>query len=233
MVIVRIGAVVLAGGRSERLGRPKQLLPWDSRTLIETVIDEVCRTPSLTAVVVVLRLEVAEQLGVQPGESLGCARVVLPETEGEGCAASYRSGLTALEDSRLDGVVIVLGDQPGLRAETIERVVKVWSESGAPLAATRYRDGEGHPLVFGKELFGELVALRGEKAAWKLVDRYRDRVLWVEFNEPMPRDIDTEEDYRAVREAWEGRARTEGHLLTRLPEREKGGVGDRREENAE
>ncbi|MFN3337576.1 MAG: NTP transferase domain-containing protein, partial [Thermomicrobium sp.] len=140
--MVRIGAVVLAGGRSERFGRPKQLLPWESRTLIETVIDEVCRTPSLTAVVVVLRPEVAQHLGVQPGESLGCARVVLPETEGEGCAASYRSGLTALEGFRLDGVVIVLGDQPGLRVEMIERVVKIWSESGALLAGARYRDGE-------------------------------------------------------------------------------------------
>ncbi len=203
---MRIGAVVLAAGRSERLGRPKQLLPWDGRTLIEAVLDEVCRAPSLMAVVVVLRSEVAEQLGVQAGGSLGCARVVLPETEGEGCAASYRSGLTALRDLGLDGVAIVLGDQPELKAETIERVVNVWSESGALLVATRYRNGRGHPLVFGKELFGELEALRGEKAAWKLVDRYRDRVLWVELDELMPQDIDTEEDYRAI---WAGRVRPE------------------------
>jgi len=196
---MRIGAIVLAGGRSERLGQPKQLLPWDGMPLIEVVVREVCRAEGLDSVVVVLRREVAEQLGLREGNRLACARVVFPEETREGCAASYRRGLAELADEQLDAVVVVLGDQPGMRAGTIERVVAEWERQRAPIVAVRYRDGEGHPLLFAASLFGELGALRGEKAAWKLVDRYRSEVRWVEVDEAMPRDIDTWEDYEVVR----------------------------------
>ncbi len=195
----RVGAIILAGGRSERLGRAKQLLPWNGRTLVEAVVEEVCRAGRLAAVAVVVRREVAEALGKRAGERLGCARIVFPDETGEGCAASYRSGLAALEESELDAVVILLGDQPGMRAETIERVIAGWERSGAAIAVARYRDGEGHPLVFDRTVFADLRELRGEKAAWKLVDRSRERVYVVEIEESMPGDIDTWEDYEARR----------------------------------
>ncbi len=196
---MRVGALVLAGGRSERLGQPKQLLPWCGVPLIEAVVREVCRARALAVVVAVVRREVAARLGVREGDRLACARVVLPEEVGEGCAASYRRGLVGLEGESLDALVVVLGDQPGLRAETVERVVTEWRKVGAPIVAVRYRDGEGHPLLFAATLFDELRALRGEKAAWKLIDRYRAGVYWVELDEPMPQDIDTWEDYEALR----------------------------------
>jgi len=195
----RVGAIILAGGRSERLGRAKQLLPWNGRTLVEAVVEEVCRAGRLAAVAGVVRREVAEALGKRAGERLGCARIVFPDETGEGCAASYRSGLAALEESELDAVVILLGDQPGMRAETIERVIAGWERSGAAIAVARYRDGEGHPLVFDRTVFADLRELRGEKAAWKLVDRSRKRVYVVEIEESMPGDIDTWEDYEARR----------------------------------
>jgi molybdenum cofactor cytidylyltransferase len=195
----RVGAIILAGGRSERLGRAKQLLPWNGRTLVEAVVEEVCRAERLAEVLLVLRRDVAEALGKRAGERLGCARIVFPDETGEGCAASYRSGLAALEESELDAVVILLADQPGVRVETIERVIAGWESSGAAIAVVRYRDREGHPLVFDRSLFAELRQLRGEKAAWKLVDRYRERVCVVEIEESMPGDIDTWEDYEASR----------------------------------
>lgn len=195
----KVAAIVLAGGRSERLGRPKQLLEWRGRTLVEHVIEVVCQARGLEEVLVVLEPRVASVLGVGEGERLGCAVVAFPEAEGDGCAASYRSGLRRLAAKQVAAVVIVLADQPDLRTELIEQVVREWEGADEELLVTRYEDGEGHPILFGRAFFEELASLRGEKAAWKLVDRYRDRVRWVRVGEKQPRDIDTEEDYASLR----------------------------------
>ena len=66
------------------------------------------------------------------------------------------------------------------------------------MAVCRYEDGRGHPLAFGRETFGELGALHGDKAVWKLMDRLGDEVVEVPIAGPVPLDVDTREDYEAV-----------------------------------
>ena len=66
------------------------------------------------------------------------------------------------------------------------------------MAACRYADGRGHPLAFARSTFSELSALHGDKAVWKLMDRLGDAVVEVPVAGPVPRDIDTWEDYEAV-----------------------------------
>jgi molybdenum cofactor cytidylyltransferase len=69
---------------------------------------------------------------------------------------------------------------------------------GAPLAACAYTDGRGHPLAFARCMFGELAALHGDKGVWKLLDRYAAEVVDVPLDGPIPRDVDTLDDYEAV-----------------------------------
>ena len=66
------------------------------------------------------------------------------------------------------------------------------------MAVCRYEDGRGHPLAFARELFGELGALHGDKAVWKLMDRLGDEVVEVPVPGPIPPDVDTREDYEAL-----------------------------------
>ncbi len=66
----------------------------------------------------------------------------------------------------------------------------------APLAVCRYENGRGHPIAFGRELFGELRNLHGDKGVWKLVDR--GPTLEVPVPGPIPLDVDTQADYEAV-----------------------------------
>ena len=68
----------------------------------------------------------------------------------------------------------------------------------APLAACEYDDGRGHPLAFARDMFGDLSNLHGDKGVWKLMDRYADKVADVPVAGPVPRDVDTWEDYEAV-----------------------------------
>jgi len=66
------------------------------------------------------------------------------------------------------------------------------------VAACAYDDGRGHPLAFGRSLFGELAALHGDKGVWKLLDRHAAELVEVRIGGPVPRDVDTWADYEAV-----------------------------------
>ena len=58
-----------------------------------------------------------------------------------------------------------------------------------------YNTREGHPLVFARALFDQLVALQGDKAAWKIVDAHREWIRAVPVDRPHPRDVNTWEQY--------------------------------------
>ncbi len=134
---------------------------------------------------------------VRSGVDLGRVRVVENPEFGQGCASSYRVGIGAL-DPRADAVAVVPGDQPGIEPGDIDRVVEAWRERGRPITVASYRGRPGHPLVFARRLFDELIALEGDKAAWKLLDAHPDRVCPVELDRPLPPDVDTWQDYEAA-----------------------------------
>ena len=77
----------------------------------------------------------------------------------------------------------------------------------APYAACAYEDGRGHPLAFARSTFDDLSALHGDKGVWKLLDRHADQVVDVPTSGPIPRDVDTDADYRAVLAESEQKAR--------------------------
>ncbi len=115
---------------------------------------------------------------------------------GEGCSSSIAAALGAV-DERADALVLMLGDQPGVTADVVAALIA--GRRGAPLAACAYADGRGHPLAFGNAMFGDLASLHGDKGVWKLLDRHAGEVIEVPVAGPIPRDVDTWEDYMAVR----------------------------------
>ena len=126
---------------------------------------------------------------------LSGADVVENEHFGEGCSSSIGAALGAVDD-RSDVLVLMLGDQPGVSALTVARLLA--GRGDAPLAACAYTDGRGHPLAFARSVFGELATLHGDKGVWKLLDRHADEVVDVPVDGAIPRDVDTVEDYEAV-----------------------------------
>jgi molybdenum cofactor cytidylyltransferase len=121
--------------------------------------------------------------------------VVVNEAFGDGCSSSIAVALAAV-DPRCDVLVLLLGDQPGVTAATVDALLV--GRDGAPLAVCRYEDGRGHPLAFARSVFGALESLHGDKGVWKLLDRRADDVVEVPVAGPIPRDVDTAEDYEAV-----------------------------------
>ena len=189
-----VSGLVLAAGASTRLGRPKQLLPFGATTLLGHVFAEARAAASLDELIVVIGGAAAE---VRQRVDLADAKVVENPEFGDGCSTSYRTGLAAL-DPRAEAVVILLGDQPGVERAVIDTVVDEWRRTRDRIMLAAYRGREGHPLVFARALFDQLVALRGDKAAWKIVDAHRDWIRAVPMDRAHPRDVNTPEEYEGL-----------------------------------
>jgi molybdenum cofactor cytidylyltransferase len=186
-----VTGLVLAAGGSRRLGEPKQLLPYGSRTLLDHVLDvaRACEFDQLLCA-----LGGSAEL-VRDKVDLSGAKVVENHHFGEGCSSSIAAALGAV-DERAGVLVLMLGDQPGVRPQTVAALLA--GRGDAPLAACAYDDGRGHPLAFARSVFGELADLHGDKGVWKLLDLRAADVVDVPVDGPVPRDVDTWEDYRLV-----------------------------------
>jgi len=187
-----VTGLVLAAGGSRRLGEPKQLLPYGTGTLLDHTLDT-ARASGFDQLVVALGGSSDE---IRAKVDLSGADVVDNPDFGEGCSSSIAAGLDAV-DPHSELLVLMLGDQPGVTPETVRTLI-AGCDSDTLLAACRYDDGRGHPLAFSRSLFGDLRDLHGDKAVWKLMDRRFDEVVEVRVPGPVPRDVDTREDYEAV-----------------------------------
>jgi molybdenum cofactor cytidylyltransferase len=186
-----VTGLVLAAGGSRRLGRPKQLLPYGGRTLLDHTLDtaRACAFDQLVCVVG------GAADPIRATVDLWGAEVVENQHFGTGCSSSIAAALGVV-DARADVLVLLLGDQPGVTPATVAALLA--GRGDAALAACRYADGRGHPLACARSTFEELSTLHGDKAVWKLLDQRAGVVVDVPVAGPIPLDVDTWEDYRAV-----------------------------------
>ena len=189
-----ISGLVLGAGASQRFGPPKQLQPYRGTTLLGWVVDQAQRAAGLDEVVVVLG-RAADQ--VREEVDFGAARVVENPVFGEGCSSSYRAGIGAVS-SVSEAIMIILGDLPGVTPQIINRLADAWRERQAPIALSSYQGRNGHPMIFARSMFSQLIDLHGDKAAWKLVDANSSLVQEVQFDIPFPDDINTPKDFERL-----------------------------------
>ncbi|GAA0486673.1 hypothetical protein Ade02nite_10510 [Paractinoplanes deccanensis] len=185
-----VTGLVLAAGASLRLGEAKQLLPYRGRTLLDATLDvaRACGFDALLVTVGGSADEVRERVDLT-----GCT--VLHNAEfSSGCGSSIRSGAAAVTT---DALVLLLGDQPGVRVSSVHLLLG----APAPVGVCRYDDGLGHPFLFRSTVFPELRTLHGDKAVWKLLHSGRYDVSEVAIPGPVPRDVDTRADYERLLES--------------------------------
>jgi len=185
---VTVAVLVLAAGSSHRLGRPKQLLPFRGRPLLDTVLDTArdCRADQ-----VVVALGGAAD-GVRAAVDLRDCTLADNPAFGTGCSSSIAAALPALLPTT-EVLVLLLGDQPGATAGTVRTLLA--GRGDAALSVCRYDDGVGHPFAFGRPMLPELQRLHGDKAVWKLLEQRSEDVVEVRIAGPVPLDVDTEDDY--------------------------------------
>jgi molybdenum cofactor cytidylyltransferase len=192
-----VAALVLAAGGSQRLGTPKQLLAYQGATLLDATL-ATARTAGFEQVVVALGGAADE---VRAGVDLSDFDVVVNPSFGDGCATSIRSGLDHVHPA-MHGLVLLLGDQPGVTVDAIRALVD--GARGHAVGVCSYDDALGHPLWFDRSMWDTLRGLHGDKAVWKLVDAGAGAgdvvadVVRVPVPGGVPRDVDTWDDYCAL-----------------------------------
>ena len=193
-----IAGIVLAAGLSRRMGRPKLLLELRGSPVIRRTVETLLGAGLDDLVVVV---GPAADAIVQALSGLPVRFAVNPAPEA-GQAGSVVTGVRALSPCAT-AALIALGDQPSLPGPVVPRLLEAFHSTGKPIAAPVYRDGLGNPVLFASSLFPELLALHGDRGARAIVEQDPARVAAVVFDIPMPRDLDTPEDYESLRATGE------------------------------
>jgi molybdenum cofactor cytidylyltransferase len=186
-----ICAIILAAGESKRMKVPKMLLPFQGKTIIETVIENV-RSSKTGKTIVVLGsnkekiLKVTGQLPV-----IHCYN----ENYKQGMLSSVICGFRSLPEN-FEAVMVILGDQPGIGPAVIDEVIDAYRKSGKGIIVPVYKNKHGHPMLVDRKYREEIEKLDPDDGLRSLFRKFPDDVFEVETKYPaILKDIDTQEDY--------------------------------------
>ncbi len=189
--MVFISAIVLAAGESRRMGKPKQLLPLGSRTILEQVIDNLLSS-KVSEVIVVLGYRAEEIRKRLSGKSV---RFVINHDYQQGMSSSIVAGLKSV-DMKTKAAMLVLGDQPFIGSDTINCFIDIFNSHDRGIVVPVYQGKRGHPVIFSIKYRDELLGLTGDTGAKKVIASHESDVLEITVaSECVCRDIDTISDY--------------------------------------
>ena len=193
----RIAAILLAAGKSTRMGANKMLEEIDGRPMVARTIQRLLSSHA-RPIVAVLGNEAAQvdrALGKLPVE-----RVCNPDYA-NGLSTSLKRGLAALPDD-VDGAVVCLGDMPLIAGRDLDRLIAAFNplEGRAIVVPTR-RGQRGNPVLWSRQFFPEMMGLSGDAGARRLIEEHADLVAEVEMDtDGVLTDIDTPEALAQLRE---------------------------------
>lgn len=187
--------LMIAAGESKRMGSPKQLLVVEGETIINRMIHIVKKAVNFPTYVILGAF--AETIQAQfPNLEIN---IVNNTHWQEGMASSIRLGLNTAKAQipALDGVMVVVCDQPYITESTITALLQLQKEKDTPMAAAYYDDVMGTPALFHSSIFNELLSLKGDMGAKRIIQSRPEEVAKLHFEKGLL-DIDTKEDYQAL-----------------------------------
>ena len=189
-----IVAVILSAGESSRMGRPKALLPIAGEMFIERIVGALKQT-SVGKILVVLGHnadEMKQRVRHLPAEIL-----VNPDYK-LGQLSSLQAAIRHLEKNpAVEAMLVHLVDHPYVDAKLVETMIKRFAESGKLIIVPRYNGKRGHPVIFSRELFVELLNAPMGQGAKAVVNAHREDTLEIDTDyEGITVDIDTPDIYQ-------------------------------------
>jgi molybdenum cofactor cytidylyltransferase len=187
----KLAVLILAAGKSSRMGRIKQLLEFDGKTLVQRSIENAINTG--IPVIVILGAGKDEIVPTLQGYSV---QIVINENWTNGISSSLIAGLHSALSSipDLDGVLITLADQPHITSSHLKNILGA-AKGESKIVTTEYHGTQGVPVYIPKKYFERVGRLTGDVGAQALIKEYSSQVKSIPFP-AAAFDIDTEADWK-------------------------------------
>ena len=192
-----VGAIVLAGGQSSRMGEPKVLLPWGkNKSIIEHITEQMIRSridhirvvtgyyaEEVKALIKPLGIKVVHNRSFKTGEMI----------------SSLKAGLRTLPDN-VSATLVVLGDQPRIQPKVIYQLLSAYARGEGDLLIPRYRRRQGYPVLIGRAYWSEILKLRRNEGFLDVINAHADQIHYISVDtDSILRNVDTVEDYHQER----------------------------------
>lgn len=185
----------MAAGAARRMGRQKLFLDLRGRPVLQWVLEEVLSTGLAEVICVVRELEKARQAVLLEHPKL---RWVVNRKAREGQSTSVIAGLKAISP-HAEAALFILGDQPLIKRELIQSLIDLYRRSSALIVAPAFHGRTRSPVLFHKNLFADLLKLKGDIGGRGLMRTYRENVALLEWKDEAPfLDLDVWEDYEEI-----------------------------------
>ncbi len=187
-----IWAIILAAGASSRMKRQKLLLPFNGKTIIETVVENVTNSV-VTNIMVVLGSHSEEIKSAIGNHNL---QFCVNQNYMDGMLSSAICGFRALPQEA-KAALVFLGDQPQILPQATDIVIEAWMKSKKGIVMPTFKGRRGHPVLIETRYKPEIEKLDPKRGLKTLSEKYKDDVFEVECEIPeILRDIDTPEEYQ-------------------------------------
>jgi molybdenum cofactor cytidylyltransferase len=183
---MNISAVILAAGKSTRMGQQKLLLPWGNTTVLGKVI-ETLQAAGVEDITLVTNSTTAAQL----------TNHKLPITINNGgeMLESIQLGLQAQKPTT-EAALICLGDQPQVEEKSARSVCDAFRENQSGIVVPSYQMRRGHPWLIAREFWDEVLQLRAPESMRDFLNARKNDIFYVDHDSPnILQDLDTPEDY--------------------------------------
>ena len=189
---IKTGIIILAAGNSSRLGQPKQLLTFNDTTLLKNTIEAASLLPNAIVVVVVGS---RHELMIKELDS-SKIKISFNENWESGMSSSIVKGMNdlLLINPDIEKCIISVCDQPFIIHSVFENLIREYNKTGKGIITSSYAETVGTPALFDKKYFKNLLELKGQEGAKKILAKFQNDSAAVSF-ERGNIDIDTPEDY--------------------------------------
>lgn len=187
----KIAAVILAGGRSSRMGYPKPLLKIRNKSFLEIIREKISKA-GIEDIYLVLG---SEAEFIKKNLNTKGIKIIINRNWKKGQVSSLKAAIKKIE-SNTDGIMMFLIDHPQVKFVTLKKMIEFFRENDADIIVPEYNGCGGHPVIFHRKVFNALMKVPLDQGARAVLRNKKYITQRVSVNDPYIRqDVDTSGEY--------------------------------------